>query len=124
MNRGVPPTEWKARTGEFTPPGVTRCARANSSAETGASITGSSSQGRGDGILAAMADERIWYALLHTPGPAVPDGETVFQQPGFAEHAAFLQRRLAAGELIGAGPLLDADGAGMTVLAVASAEEA
>src|SRR5215211_3774660 len=27
MNRGVPPTDLKARTGEFTPPGVTVCAR-------------------------------------------------------------------------------------------------
>src|SRR5882724_4803719 len=29
MNRGVPPTDWKARTGEFTPPGVTALARSN-----------------------------------------------------------------------------------------------
>jgi hypothetical protein len=27
MKRGVPPTERKARTGEFTPPGMVRCAR-------------------------------------------------------------------------------------------------
>lgn len=39
MNRGVPPTARKARTGEFTPPGITRWARSNSSAEAGASIT-------------------------------------------------------------------------------------
>src|SRR2546425_6742059 len=31
MKRGVPPTARKARTGEFTPPGITRCARAKSS---------------------------------------------------------------------------------------------
>src|SRR5690606_6302157 len=30
MNRGVPPTALKARTGEFTPPGVTACARSKS----------------------------------------------------------------------------------------------
>jgi hypothetical protein len=30
MNRGVPPTEPNARTGEFTPPGMTARARANS----------------------------------------------------------------------------------------------
>jgi hypothetical protein len=29
MKRGVPPTEWKARTGELTPPGVESWARAN-----------------------------------------------------------------------------------------------
>ena len=34
MNRGVPPTEVKARTGEFTPPGITAQASANSFAET------------------------------------------------------------------------------------------
>src|SRR5690349_10797803 len=33
MNRGVPPTPRKARTGEFTPPGVTCCARANSASD-------------------------------------------------------------------------------------------
>ena len=33
MKRGVPPTEPNARTGEFTPPGVTSLARANHSAE-------------------------------------------------------------------------------------------
>jgi hypothetical protein len=31
MNRGVPPTALNARTGEFTPPGVTRVARSNQS---------------------------------------------------------------------------------------------
>src|SRR6478736_1330624 len=31
MNRGVPPTEPKARTGEFTPPGISPRARSNSS---------------------------------------------------------------------------------------------
>src|SRR5580692_5388701 len=33
MNLGTPPTGTNARTGEFTPPGVTLTARANSSAE-------------------------------------------------------------------------------------------
>jgi hypothetical protein len=37
MNRGVPPTARKARTGEFTPPGVTSRARSNQAADTGAS---------------------------------------------------------------------------------------
>jgi hypothetical protein len=31
MNRGVPPTEPNARTGELTPPGMTERARANNS---------------------------------------------------------------------------------------------
>ena len=38
MNRGVPPTARKARTGEFTPPGMTRWARSNSSADFGAFV--------------------------------------------------------------------------------------
>jgi hypothetical protein len=33
MNLGVPPTAWKARTGEFTPPGTNVRAYANSSSE-------------------------------------------------------------------------------------------
>jgi hypothetical protein len=37
MKRGVPPTARNARTGLFTPPGVTSCARAKRSADTGAS---------------------------------------------------------------------------------------
>ncbi len=37
MKRGVPPTARKARTGEFTPPGVTRDARSKSDCDTGAS---------------------------------------------------------------------------------------
>ena len=35
MKRGVPPTALKARTGEFTPPGVTAWARSNQSADRG-----------------------------------------------------------------------------------------
>src|SRR5213079_2422346 len=35
MNNGVPPTARKARTGELTPPGITRQARWYSSAERG-----------------------------------------------------------------------------------------
>jgi hypothetical protein len=36
MKRGVPPTAWKARTGLFTPPGITACARSNSASLAGA----------------------------------------------------------------------------------------
>jgi hypothetical protein len=34
MNRGVPPTALNARTGEFTPPGVTARARSNQAADS------------------------------------------------------------------------------------------
>jgi uncharacterized protein YciI len=73
-----------------------------------------------------MSDDttQTWYVLHHTSGPSVPDGENVFDQPGIAEHYAFLQRRMAAGELVAAGPLLDVRGSGLTILDVASPEEA
>src|SRR5690606_22262715 len=40
MNRGVPPTAPKARTGELTPPGTTRRARANRSSDFSMPLTG------------------------------------------------------------------------------------
>jgi uncharacterized protein YciI len=74
--------------------------------------------------LAVMAEPREWYVLQHRPGPSLGAGESVFEHPGFAEHGAFLRRRMAAGQLVAAGPLTDADGDGMTVLEVESYEEA
>ena len=71
-----------------------------------------------------MSTTTSWYVLQHSPGPAVPDGESVFDQPGIAGHYAFLTRRREAGELVAAGPLPDEDGRGMTVLDVASLDEA
>jgi uncharacterized protein YciI len=65
-----------------------------------------------------------WFVLQHRPGPAVPAGTSVFDHPGFAEHAAFLRRRLADGTLVAAGPLQDAPGEGMTVLRASSPEAA
>jgi uncharacterized protein YciI len=73
------------------------------------------------GTLAAMSDTstpRIWYVLLHTRGPAVAEGQSVFEHPGIGEHYTFLQRRATAGELVAAGPLTDEPGNGMTVLAL------
>ena len=40
MNRGVPPTALKARTGELTPPGVTASARSKSAADRGGRVAG------------------------------------------------------------------------------------
>jgi uncharacterized protein YciI len=65
-----------------------------------------------------------WFALLHTPGPAVPAGQSVFDQPGFAEHIGFLQQLAADGLLIAAGPLTDSDGDGLTVIRAESAARA
>src|SRR5579875_65560 len=61
MNRGVPPTARNARTGEFTPPGITAWARSNRAAEAGASDTASS--------LAASSRSGFpaWLTLARAP---------------------------------------------------------
>jgi uncharacterized protein YciI len=71
-----------------------------------------------------MTEPSTMFVLLHSPGPAVPDGTSVFDHPGMAEHYAFLQRRAAAGELVAAGPLTATNGNGMTLLDVADLDEA
>ena len=71
-----------------------------------------------------MPEPREWYVLLHTPGPAVTAGQSVFDHPGIGEHYAFLRRRVADGSLVAAGPLADRAGDGMTVLAAPSIDEA
>ena len=57
-----------------------------------------------------------WVALLHRPGPAAPVNGTLFEDPRFGEHVAFLGRMHEAGYLVAAGPLPDAAGEGMTIL--------
>jgi uncharacterized protein YciI len=57
-----------------------------------------------------------WVALLHRPGPAAPRTGSLFEDPRFGEHVAFLNRMREAGYLVLAGPLVDANGEGMTVL--------
>jgi len=57
-----------------------------------------------------------WYVLLHQPGPALADGQSVFDHPDFAEHVAFLKRLARYGLLVAAGPLADQAGSGMTVV--------
>ena len=61
-------------------------------------------------------DDDTWVALLHRPGPAAPTTGTLFEDPRFAEHVAFLNRMREAGYLVAAGPLPDAAGEGMTIL--------
>jgi uncharacterized protein YciI len=61
-------------------------------------------------------EEETWVALLHRPGPAAPATGTLFEDPMFAEHVAFLNRMREAGYLVAAGPLPDAAGEGMTIL--------
>ena len=69
-------------------------------------------QRRGDD----QAPDCTWVALLHRPGPDAPPSGTVFDDPRFAEHVAFLRRMHEAGHLVAAGPLADEPGHGMTVL--------
>lgn len=64
---------------------------------------------------------QTWVALLHRRGPSAPQG-SVFDDPRFAEHVAFLNRMREAGYLIAAGPLADEDGAGMTILRLPGAD--
>jgi uncharacterized protein YciI len=67
---------------------------------------------------AALLEDR-WFALLHRPGPSLPDGASIFVQPEFAEHLAFLGRLRERGLLVAAGPVLGGeDGSGMTVVRV------
>jgi uncharacterized protein YciI len=61
-------------------------------------------------------DGDTWVALLHRPGPAAPASGSLFQDPRFGEHVAFLNRMRQAGFLVAAGPMADADGEGMTIL--------
>jgi len=60
--------------------------------------------------------KHTWVALLHRPGPAAPLDGSVFDDPRFAEHVAFLDRMREAGYLVAAGPMMDAAGEGMTIL--------
>ena len=73
---------------------------------TGSDVTGPDVTGGGD----------TWVALLHRPGPEAPRTGSLFEDPRFGQHVAFLNRMREAGYLVLAGPLGDADGEGMTIL--------
>jgi uncharacterized protein YciI len=68
---------------------------------------------------APPAEAADWHVLLHQPGPALAEGQSVVEHPDFAEHLAFLQRLMAAGLLVAAGPLPTQPGSGMTVVRAA-----
>jgi uncharacterized protein YndB with AHSA1/START domain/uncharacterized protein YciI len=63
------------------------------------------------------ADGPVWLALMHTAGPELPPGLSVFARADFAEHVAFLRRLDGRGVLVAAGSL-DGEANGMTVLRV------
>lgn len=56
-----------------------------------------------------------WAALLFTPAQA-DAGASVFEDSRFPGHIAFLNQMEEAGYLVAAGPMVDQDGAGMTIL--------
>jgi len=70
----------------------------------------------GEGSLDGEGGRQTWVALLHRPGPAAPPDGSVFDDPRFADHVAFLNRMREAGYLVAAGPMMDAAGEGMTIL--------
>ena len=56
-----------------------------------------------------------WVVLMHVPAdPSM--GGSLFADPRFADHVAFLNRMQTAGYLVAAGPLPDRPGEGMAVL--------
>src|ERR1700712_2512063 len=79
MKRGVPPTDLKARTGEFTPPGITADASANSradvSARMGSSVSAAADASTtgcsGDGIGDRLAEGGGGRGTTHVGGEAV-----------------------------------------------------
>lgn len=60
--------------------------------------------------------EATWVALEHRAGPAASPDVSLFAQPQFREHIAFLQRMADQGYLIAAGPLPEEPGSGMAIL--------
>jgi uncharacterized protein YciI len=67
-------------------------------------------------------EEWTWVALVHQPGPEAPTAGSLFQDPRFGGHTAFLARMMEQGFLVAAGPLGDEPGAGMTVLRLPGAD--
>jgi uncharacterized protein YciI len=70
-----------------------------------------------------QGDGETWVALLHSPGPEAPRTGSLFDDPRFADHVAFLTRMRDAGYLVAAGPLTDEPGEGMTILRLPGADQ-
>lgn len=60
------------------------------------------------------SDPYTWAALLFTPADG--QGAAVFEDERFPGHIAFLNQMEQAGYLIAAGPMIDEEGSGMTIL--------
>ena len=70
-----------------------------------------------------MATDDRWFVLLHTPGPSLPDGSSIFAHPAFTDHLAFLSGLHERGWLVAAGPTDPARGEGMTVVRIPAGTE-
>jgi uncharacterized protein YciI len=70
------------------------------------------------------AAEATWFVMRARPGPALNEGDSVFQHPGFAEHVAFLDRLHDRGLLVAAGPLPEEPGSGMTIVRIPAGDDA
>src|SRR3989344_3792774 len=94
MKRGVPPTALKARTGEFTPPGMTRWARSNSWAlrDMSVDVAGRGRRGVVERGLAGLA--AFGQRLAIDPGVARGQGpeEAVGHDVAHAGSEARVQR--------------------------------
>jgi uncharacterized protein YciI len=75
------------------------------------------------GQVSHQADGETWVALVHRPGPGAPQTGSLFEDPRFADHVAFLTRMREAGYLVAAGPLMDQPGEGMTILRLPGADQ-
>jgi len=71
-----------------------------------------------DRSLGGDAQVGQWFALCHSGGPALAEGESIFGHAAFREHVAFLRRLDERGLLVAAGPISDANGEGMTIVRV------
>jgi phosphoribosylcarboxyaminoimidazole (NCAIR) mutase len=67
MNRGVPTTDPKARTGEFTPPGVAASARLKSAADS-ATVSGAGSAATLDGVAGSVLTPPVCQAPVRARG--------------------------------------------------------
>src|SRR4029450_7796487 len=105
MKRGVPPTARNARTGEFTPPGVTRRPRSNRASEAGAaggyavmSAILSSAPAVGDGCQG-----RAQSAMPPELAPELPPRSNRASEAGAAGGYAVMSAILSSAPAVGDG---------------------
>ena len=87
---------------------------ADYAAAAGGGESGGEPQAGAPGEAGPEPEPATWAALLFTP--AEDQGAEVFEDERFGGHIAFLNLMEDSGYLVAAGPMLDEDGAGMTIL--------